>query len=103
MSGCVTNFLNKRKLRKWARRDDGDPEGKYRVKRRFDEDELYYDLYWTILRKSDNHHVDSLYRRSSKTAVIDVMKAAEEKDLPSIIENLLMGAEVRRKNGGNKG
>ncbi|MCD8282265.1 MAG: hypothetical protein LUC22_03315 [Prevotella sp.] len=87
----------RRFIKKWTARTDGDDAGLYYVKRRFDTNFTYFDLYWEVKLKENHKHIDTLYKRAEKPRVVSVIKETEEAELKLLFANLTNEAERREK------
>ncbi len=87
------NLRNERFLKRWTARMDGDAAGKYYVKRRFDANFSFYDLYWEVKRKSDHQRMETIYIRADEARLTAVVKETEETRLPQLFRSLAAGKE----------
>lgn len=90
---------NERYLKRWTSRTDGDREGRYYVKRQFDANLSYFDLYWYVKRKSDHKRMETLYLRADETRVIGVIKETEEGELIQLFRAVASREEREKKEG----
>ncbi len=79
---------NERFLKKWATRRDGDAEGKYYVKRYYELNFAFYDLYWYIKSSATHQRVYTHYLRASEETLLTTVAEVESTQLSPIFENL---------------
>ncbi len=82
---------NERFLRKWAKLRDGDTQGKYYVKRYYELNFAFYDLYWYIKSSATHQRVYTHYLRSSEEKLLAIVADVESTQLPILFENLSKG------------
>lgn len=84
---------NKLYLERWTARLDGDAEREFYVKRRFEPNLSYYDLYWNIKRAADHKHLQTVYVRAEELRVAEVIRDVEGKELVDVM------GELKRQGG----
>ncbi len=82
---------NEHFLKKWTTRRDGDPTGKYYVKRHYEFSFAFYDLYWYIKSTESRQRVYTHYIRIGEDSLISKIKDVEQTQLPSLFDNITMG------------
>ncbi len=94
----VTNWLRRQKnesyLRKWANRRDGDPSGKYYIKRHYELNFAFYDLYWYIKSTATRQRVYTHYLRAPEEKLIATIKDVEDNQLPALLEQIDKGGGI---------
>ncbi len=78
---------NKRYLERWAASSNSGERDFY-VKRQFEMNLSYCDLYWNVKRVSDHKRVETIYMRADEMHVADVVRSVETNELPRAIERL---------------
>ncbi len=79
---------NERFLKHWATRRDGDAEGKYYVKRYYELNFEFYDLYWYIKTTATRQRVYTHYLRISEETIRDTIEEVETTQLPLIFDSI---------------
>ncbi len=99
--GVVAKWVQRQKnehfLRRWAQSRGGDTKGKYYIKRHYELNFAFYDLYWYIKSIATRQRVYTHYVRVGEDAIIDKVKEVEQVDLPQIIDKLHNGGEEVEK------
>lgn len=75
-------------LEHWTTRTDGDATGEFYVKRKFEPNLSYYDLYWSVKRLADHQRLQTIYVRAEELRVEDVVRDVETKELAEVIKEL---------------
>ncbi len=79
---------NERFLRRWAARRDGDTTGVLYVKRHYELNFAFYDVYWYVKSAATRQRVYTHYVRISEEQLISKINAVEASTLPQIISDL---------------
>ncbi len=88
---------NKSFLNAWKRRTDDGDKGLFYIKRKAEETELYYDVYWFVKPSATSRYVDSIYCRCDKTMLCDTIHRVEEKELPELLARL-SSTDIQKEN-----
>ncbi len=79
---------NKHFLKKWAARRDGDTTGKHYIKRHYDLNFSFYDLYWYVKTTEGRRRVYTHYMRIHEDKLLQSVREVEEHELPAILAQI---------------
>ena len=88
ISKLFAHKCGKRKLTKWAEKSSVEGFPHFVVKRCYESNDLFIDLYWNIHQKEDPSNTDTIYQRVSWERLVEMLENVEKNDLPGTVAYL---------------